>query len=211
MGNRISWWARIFFGVVTISNLVLVCIFLDFIPCLTPFVQIENGLTKCQCVLSDDDIVIVRPECKKIEQSYFAGNQNIKFMVFLGNKTELTERAFIYCKNLNHVVLSSECKKIPAFAFAFCENLKDIWLPRTISNIGKGAFAGCSDLKIRFTGNIEKLNLSADSFCGAENILFFDAKQRKLKAPDLCKLFKVENIADLDFLSKEHLQEESVQ
>jgi len=63
-----------------------------------------------------------------------------------GIKT-IQKDAFMFCKELEKVVLGSAVETIEEKAFAYCIKLNSINLPESIRNIERSVFSGCHELK----------------------------------------------------------------
>ena len=61
--------------------------------------------------------------------------------------TKISEEAFAFCNNLNHVVVPESVQVIGDGAFRMCYNLYSIQLPGSVTIIADTAIAGCTELK----------------------------------------------------------------
>jgi len=71
-----------------------------------------------------------------------------KTEITIPDRTErIGKYAFICCRDLKKVVMSSSVSAIGACAFWGCSGLTEIALPDTVTSVENGVFAGCSSLK----------------------------------------------------------------
>lgn len=85
-----------------------------------------------------------------------------------GIKT-ICDRAFAYCRNIEHIIFNPDLEVIEDYALYEMINLKEINIPKSIKKIGYGAFTECKSLDdITFNNDIE---FSDELFIGCPEIL----------------------------------------
>ena len=77
---------------------------------------------------------------------YPAGKDGKKYIV-PETVSDINDRAFLNCKNLNEVIVSENVKSMGEFAFIGCTGLVNIKLPEYLSELGMHAFSGCQNLE----------------------------------------------------------------
>lgn len=80
--------------------------------------------------------------------------------------TEISDYAFIECRDLEEITFSQNLKYIGASAFYGCRKIKAFNLPDTVETIGDKAFSGCSfATQLKLPKNLTSLGKSAFSGC----------------------------------------------
>jgi hypothetical protein len=114
-------------------------------------IYMSNGDGTCfvdggEC--TDENVVI--PEYSpsgdrvvQIKAGAFWGNDIIKTVQIPETVTDIGERAFMDCSNLEYVNLPKKLKYIYSYTFCNCESLKEITIPDGVSYIGVEAFRNC--------------------------------------------------------------------
>ena len=69
-------------------------------------------------------------------------------MTILEGATEIGERAFKCCANLQSVTIPESVKKIGYDAFYGCASLASVTIPESVTEIGVRAFSACTSLTI---------------------------------------------------------------
>lgn len=65
--------------------------------------------------------------------------------------TAIGENAFMECKEISDITLTSNVTSIGKWGFLDCINLKNIEIPDSVTSIGESAFEGCDNLTIHTT------------------------------------------------------------
>jgi len=155
----------------------------------------ENGEIIIESYMGNSEKVVVPAEIDgcpvtTIQYEAFSKRKIVEIELPDGIKT-IQRDAFMFCEELEKVVLGSTVETIEESAFAYCKKLYDINLPESISNIGDSAFAGCNELKdvllpegiteipggMFFQTGINEIeipegvvSLGAQSFCDCKNL-----------------------------------------
>ena len=80
--------------------------------------------------------------------------------------TSIEKYAFLGCKSLTNVKISSGLKSIGDGAFSFCKGLTSINIPSSVTNIGKLAFLECECLtSIKIPSSVTNIGSSAFLHC----------------------------------------------
>lgn len=82
-----------------------------------------------------------------IGKSAFENCDNLKDIRFSENLSQIDDRAFKGCTNLESVYLPDSVNRIGKECFANCSSLKIVRLPETLTHLGDNVFAGCTSLK----------------------------------------------------------------
>ena len=82
-------------------------------------------------------------------ESYSSNNsyvpESLKEVIITGS-TKL-EEAFIYCRNIQKIIIQGNIISISSNAFGSCDNLEEVVLPNTVQSIKQYAFSDCPKLK----------------------------------------------------------------
>ena len=74
------------------------------------------------------------------------------------NTKKIKSNAFMYCRNLQSIILSDKLEQIGYGGFAGCKKIKKIVIPKTVKKIEREAFMDCEDLsEVVFQGNPEEI------------------------------------------------------
>ena len=80
--------------------------------------------------------------------------------------TEISYKAFYYCKNLTAVIMPEGLTTIGNYAFNMCENFTDVIIPSSVTTIGPYAFRSCHGItEISIPGSVETIDGYAFSYC----------------------------------------------
>ena len=85
---------------------------------------------------------------ENINESAYAGNNEIKSVVVGSQVSSIGDSAFSGCASLSTVNITGEISTIGEKAFKGCRTLTSINLPNSISKIEGEAFSGCEQLKL---------------------------------------------------------------
>jgi len=132
-----------------------------------------------QYPISKTDEVVKITGINVIGPNAFAGNENIKEVVFDENVHTISVGAFVNCKNLKNVTFTPQLKTIMVHAFRGT-GFEELVLPDTVEFIGVSAFSKLDRLtKLR----IEMLNSSTiDSLAFANCEKLTDVEYTQLKS-----------------------------
>lgn len=73
--------------------------------------------------------------------------------------SEIEDRAFLYCDEIESVELPSKLKIMGISAFSECDNLKQIYIPEGTKIICSGAFDGCDNLEyVKIPASVTNIN-----------------------------------------------------
>lgn len=78
--------------------------------------------------------------------------------------TEITERAFSKCKNLESVILPEDLTTIGDRVWAECENLENVELPASLTTLGEGVWSECNAIKSVTCMGTEPVSANQDLF-----------------------------------------------
>ena len=116
--------------------------------------------------------------------------------IIITQETSIDSYDFMYCDNVESIVLSNTVKSIASYAFQNCYGLRGIKIPgsvgkiehsafqnctdlttveieRGVKEIGVGAFNNCSSLRtLKLTKSIEKIDSDAFKYCPLSRVLF---------------------------------------
>ncbi len=82
------------------------------------------------------------------------------------NITSISEGAFLFCEDLEEIVIPNTVKTIGANAFTFCSNLRTVVLPEGLESIDARAFMHCDSLeRIVLPSTVKTIGNNAFSFC----------------------------------------------
>ena len=82
------------------------------------------------------------------------------------NITSISEGAFLFCEDLEEIVIPDTVKTIGANAFSFCSNLREVVLPEGLESIDARAFMHCDSLeRIVLPSTVKTIGNNAFSFC----------------------------------------------
>ncbi len=77
-----------------------------------------------------------------------------------GSVTSIADNAFIWCSDLESIVIPSKVTRIGAYAFYYCSSLQSITIPTSVTYIDFQAFESCSKLtNIYYNGTIQQWNI----------------------------------------------------
>ncbi len=103
--------------------------------------------------------LLVSGQYGDVDTPWFDQRDSITKIIIEDGISDITNSAFVGCKNLTDVVIGEGVYKIGGRAFMGCESLKNISLPKSCVHIGPEAFAGCfSLLSIKLPENLRMLN-----------------------------------------------------
>lgn len=91
----------------------------------------------------------------------------------------IADFAFLNCKGLTEIVLSTSLSSIGGWSFSFCTGLKTIVLPASVNAISNQAFGGCTSLNSIVVESISPLALIP----GTDLFLNIDKSKCMLKVP----------------------------
>ncbi|MBE6576927.1 MAG: hypothetical protein E7653_02160 [Ruminococcaceae bacterium] len=121
----------------------------------------------------DMDYVVLPDSVKEIYGFAFDDvKKSLRVVVIPEGVTEIPEKTFKDCTNLEEIRLPSSLKKIGPWAFGYCKNLKNITFPNGIINIAANAFEGCHSLT----------EVSVPSGC------YYNKNRRMASFPQNCKV-----------------------
>ena len=102
------------------------------------------------------------------ESAWINYKDQVKKVVFNGNITSISERAFEKHSNLETIVLPDSITTIGLRAFAECANLKTVTFPENLRTIGMAAFYKCYSLEeVDLAENVMYINEYAFADCTA--------------------------------------------
>lgn len=119
----------------------------------------------------------------KIENRAFGQpfHKNWKTVVLPDSITEIDERAFIDCFELQNIKLPKQLKKIGSECFCFCANLNSITIPDNVDFIGEAAFFNCVSLKkINVPKNLKILEKGLFKHCISLNGVYIHESIEKI-------------------------------
>lgn len=80
--------------------------------------------------------------------------------------TEIGDKAFSYCRTLEHIEIPESVTWIGDGAFEGCESLKDVQIPDSVNGIGKDAFRWCNSLEhVKIPNSVASIGEWAFSDC----------------------------------------------
>ena len=82
-----------------------------------------------------------------LDAKAFAGNTDIKKLIFGDNITKLSKNSLNGCTGLKKLVLSNNTKVIGSGALEGCTSLTSLNIPASVEHIRKNALEGCENLK----------------------------------------------------------------
>ena len=85
--------------------------------------------------------------------SPFYGNKYLRSITYNDVETNIYDKEFMNCSNLQNVHLGNGIEKIGAEAFRNCTSLPRITTPNSVTTMGKYVFSGCSSLQNAIIGN----------------------------------------------------------
>lgn len=89
--------------------------------------------------------------------------------------TEIGDRAFYNCQNLENAIIPEGVTKIKYYAFAGCSSLVEISLPHSLKDIYDNAFDGCMKLeKVNFSTGLANIYSNAFYTCNLKEITLPD-------------------------------------
>ena len=96
-------------------------------------------------------------------------SKHVTIVRFHPSVIKVEDEAFIDCKQLRKVVCNDGLQKIGGFAFLGCRSLSSIKLTSTVTEIGIAAFSGCVNLReVLFNEGLQKIGNGA--FCGCRSL-----------------------------------------
>ena len=85
--------------------------------------------------------------------------------------TNIGNRAFEFCNNLNSVIIGNSVVSVGSYAFHDCRMLSSVTIGDCVVSIGEGAFAHCIGLKsITIPNNVISVGLGSFSLCGLTSL-----------------------------------------
>ncbi len=101
---------------------------------------------------------------------------NLKTIKFNNRIKEIGNKAFLYCVNLEEIILPDSVEKIGESAFESCSSLKKVRLPEELYSLSDNVFSYCRSLtEIEMPKKISSIGMSAFSDCiNLENIYLSD-------------------------------------
>ena len=84
---------------------------------------------------------------ENIKEFSFASRNKLSFIEFNNNINSIGIGAFLYCRDLKHIIFKGKVRGIEKCAFANCTNLEEIELPEGLIFIGSNCFKNCYSLK----------------------------------------------------------------
>ena len=111
----------------------------------------------------------------QIGERAFSYCSNLETLECSDNLTNIGNRAFYQCVSLQEVDLGSSLVRIDSRAFYYCSNLRSIVLPGTLQMIGFRAFDGCHDLEaVEFGGTQDAWEMM---LIEGENVPLYNAEK----------------------------------
>lgn len=111
----------------------------------------EKGLTFVGFNSSIENVVIPNSvndiPVTSVSGGAFAGNKTIKTVVLPNCVTQISERMFFQCDNLEGVTIPDSVTSIGRYAFANCPKLKSIVMPNSVKECGDHLFENCVKLE----------------------------------------------------------------
>ena len=102
----------------------------------------------------------------KITDRASVWNKNIERVVLSKNITEIPEKYFFDGSKIKEIELPSNLEKIGKSSFSYCEALESIMIPDNVKTIEKMAFYQCTTLSsITLPSNIQNLGKQAFYWC----------------------------------------------
>lgn len=96
--------------------------------------------------------------------------------------TEISFRAFEYCKNLRSIIIPNSVKVIEAQAFVGCSGLISVVLPQDLKRIEQQTFWSCSSLtSIQIGNKVQYIGRDAFSNCRSLKTLIVPATVKKIE------------------------------
>lgn len=141
-------------------------IVLDGVTC--KVTEIDKGVFKNNKTIQN---VTIQAGIKNIPDEMFSGCSNLISVALPNTIESIGKKAFMNCKKLKTVKLSSTAavKKIDDNAFRNCSSLTKIVIPKPVTAIGNSAFQGCSKLKtVSFHKKAELLTIGNNAFSGCK-------------------------------------------
>lgn len=87
-------------------------------------------------------------------------------------ETEIKDDAFLYCRELENVILPKHLKELNKRVFAYCSKLNNVKFNDELKKIGMLAFVYCKSLKsVEFPESLEEM--TDDSFKNTLIVLYF--------------------------------------
>ena len=100
--------------------------------------------------------------------------KNVKTIKLPDTLEVISEGAFAYCTNLEHVILNNGLTDILWSAFGHCEKLKEITIPDSVEFLAQTSFAYCISLeKVNISKNSNLLIIGCRAFWGCTSLQGF--------------------------------------
>lgn len=106
------------------------------------FVGFDSSIENVEIPNSVNDIPVT-----SVSGGAFAGNKTIKTVVLPNCVTQINERMFFQCDNLEGVTIPDSVTSIGRYAFANCSRLKSIVMPNSVKECGDHLFENCVKLE----------------------------------------------------------------
>ncbi len=208
------------------SNYIDACKILQCTQCgcemLDSFYNVSNSGNEITGLKYTDEVDITIPakingnEIKTIAKSSFE-NTSIRNVTIADGVTEVGEKAFKNCKNLQSVTLPQELSQITKETFSGCNKLEKINFPNKLESIGTEAFLDCRSLQhvVIFTNTTKKIGDKAFMNCELLKIVeiyegvleigsyaFYNTRLESLYIPDSVKTIKDYAFSECDQLTR---------
>ena len=106
------------------------------------FVGVDSSVTDVAIPNAVNDIPVT-----SVSSGAFAGNKTIKTVALPNCVTEIAEKMFFQCDNLEGVTIPDSVTSIGRYAFANCPRLKSIVMPNSVTEVGDHCFENCVKLE----------------------------------------------------------------
>ena len=88
----------------------------------------------------------------------FINRKSVRNIILSNYITEIPDKAFYQCYDLQNIIISNSVQRIGNVAFYNCSSLQTLTIPDTVIEMGGGIFCDCYSLKsIKLPDNVERI------------------------------------------------------
>lgn len=110
--------------------------------------------------------VTIPDSVTEIGNRAFAGCKELQSVIIPDSVTEIGDCAFGDCTNLQSVTIGKGVTKIGRYALLRCRALQSVTIPDSVTEIGKGALEGCESLQsVTIPDSVTEIGEEAFEFC----------------------------------------------
>ncbi len=101
-----------------------------------------------------DETVRVPDGVKRIDNTIFSSNKNLKHVILPSSLEQIDAYAFSNCESLQSIAIPLSVKRIESGVFSSCQSLKEVEIGENVQTIERWAFSNCKQLeRVVFHGN----------------------------------------------------------